>query len=279
MLGDIYSYIFLDVEPSKLMVLKQHAQSHVKVLLQHIENSFGGGIINKRLSISNIFSLFSRPKKPIEHIIVQHIHKLGYRSMREEANVILAIMVGSVELSVACTNMINLYLDSEYENVIRQLALNGDPKGDLGGYAREALRLEPPFKGVYRTASTDHNSDGLNIQKDGRVFLDIFAAGRNNQVFPEPDTVNAQRDQSGKKYIISDGISRCFGEDITVKIMTEVLRGIFAIKDVQRAPGNSGILHRFKDHERPELNYAYLDDKKFVSPWPNSLCVVYTDNA
>lgn len=56
--------------------------------------------------------------------------------------------------------------------------------------------------------------------------------------------------------------------------MTHVLRGIFAIKDIQRAPGNSGVLNRFKDHDRPELNYAYLDENKFVTPWPNSLSVV-----
>ncbi|KAJ3920728.1 linoleate diol synthase [Lentinula edodes] len=277
MLGDIYSYIFLDVELSKLMVLKERVQSHVKLLLEKIETGLGGSI-SRMLSISNILSLF-RPKKTTEHIIVQHLQKLGYTSAREQGNVLLAIMVGSVELSVACTNMVDLYLDSEYEDAIRNLALTGDKEGDLVGYAREALRLDPSFKGVYRIASSDHNSDGLNIQKDGRVFLDIYAAGRNDQVFPQPDTVNARRDQSGKTYIISDGISRCLGEDITVKIMTHVLRGIFAIKDIQRAPGNSGVLNRFKDHDRPELNYAYLDENKFVTPWPNSLSVVYTDDS
>ncbi|KAJ3859653.1 linoleate diol synthase [Lentinula novae-zelandiae] len=277
MLGDIYSYIFLDVELSKLMVLKERVQSHVKLLLEKIETGLGGSI-SRMLSISNILSLF-RPKKTTEHIIVQHLQKLGYTSAREQGNVLLAIMVGSVELSVACTNMVDLYLDSEYEDAIRNLALTGDKEGELVGYAREALRLDPSFKGVYRIASSDHNSDGLNIQKDGRVFLDIYAAGRNDQVFPQPDTVNARRDQSGKTYIISDGISRCLGEDITVKIMTHVLRGIFAIKDIQRAPGNSGVLNRFKDHDRPELNYAYLDENKFVTPWPNSLSVVYTDDS
>ncbi|KAJ3989347.1 linoleate diol synthase [Lentinula detonsa] len=278
MLGDIYSYIFLDVELSKLMVLKTNVQSHVKVLLEKIENGLGGSI-SRMLSISSLLSFFSRSKKPTEHIIVQHLHTLGYTSSHEQANVLLAIMVGSVELSVACTNMVNLYLDSEYEDVIRQLALNGDKGGELAGYAREALRLDPSFKGVYRIASSDHNADGLTIQKDGRVFLDIYAAGQNDQVFPQPDKVNARRDLTGKTYIISDGISRCFGEDITVKIMTHVLRGIFAIKDIQRAPGNSGVLNRFKDHERHELNHAYLDENKFVSPWPNSLAVVYTDDA
>ena len=60
--------------------------------------------------------------------------------------------------------------------------------------------------------------------------------------------------------------------------MTHVLRGIFAIKDIKRAPGNSGVLNRFKDHDRPELNYAYLDEQKFISPWPNSLAVVVRDS-
>jgi len=277
MIGEIYSYIFLDVEPAKLMVLQERVQNHVKVLSQCIEN--GLGFSSNRLSISGIFSLFSRAKKPEEHAVVKQLHKLGYQSSREQANTILAIMVGAVELSVAFTNMVDLYLDSPNEDDIRKLALTGDKEGVLNGYAREALRLDPPFKGVYRTASSNQTADGLAVQKDGRVFLDILAAGRNAQVFPEPETVNARRDQSGKKYIISDGISRCLGEDITVQIMSQVLRGVFAIKDLQRAPGNSGILYRFKDHDRPELNYAYLDEQKFISPWPTSLAVVYTGDA
>ncbi|KAF5387399.1 hypothetical protein D9757_005780 [Collybiopsis confluens] len=263
MLGDIYSYIFLDVETSKLMVLKERAQSHVKTLGQYVENGVGG--------------LF--PKRRSEHVIIKHLHDLGYHSSREQSNVILALMVGSVEVSVALTNMINLYLDSPFEDTIRQTALGGDIGGDLSGYAREALRLDPPFKGVYRTASDDHNTDGLTIHKHGRVFLDILAAGQNDTVFPDPETVNVKRDQSGKAYLISDGITRCLGEDVTVQIMTHVLRGIFAIKDIKRAPGNSGLLNRFQDHDRPELNYAYLDENKFVSPWPNSLAVLYTEDS
>jgi len=274
MIGDIYSYIFLDVEASKFMVLQERVQSHVKVLIQHIESGFG---ISKRLSIYGLLSLFSKSRKTEEHIVVKQLQKLGFQSTREQANTILALMIGAVELSVAFTNMTDLYLDSSNEDDIRKLALNGDKEGDLKGYAREALRLDPPFKGVYRTASADQLVEGLVIQKDGRIFLDIAAAGQNAQVFPNPETVNARRDQSGKRYIISDGISRCLGEDLTVQIMAEVLRGIFSIKDLKRAPGNSGVLNRFKDHERPELNFAYLDEKKFVSPWPNSLSVVYTD--
>lgn len=105
-------------------------------------------------------------------------------------------MVGAVELSVAFTNMVDLYLDSSNEDDIRKLALTGDKEGDLKGYAREALRLDPPFKGVYRelailillsgtnlcplgTASADQLVEGLDVQKDGRVFLDIAAAGQN----------------------------------------------------------------------------------------------------
>ena len=48
-------------------------------------------------------------------------------------------MVGSVELSVAFTNMINMYLDSPHEEEIRRFA--GDGKADLGGYARETLSM------------------------------------------------------------------------------------------------------------------------------------------
>lgn len=81
---------------------------------------------------------------------MKQLQKLGFQSTREQANTILALMIGAVELSVAFTNMTDLYLDSSNEDDIRKLALNGDKEGDLKGYAREALRLDPPFKGVYR---------------------------------------------------------------------------------------------------------------------------------
>lgn len=69
-------------------------------------------------------------------------------------------MVGSVELSVACTNMVDLYLDSEHEDAIRNLALTGDKEGDLVGYAREALS-EWKFK-IF--SSSFH--DGWNVIQD-----------------------------------------------------------------------------------------------------------------
>jgi linoleate 10R-lipoxygenase len=40
-LGEIYQFIFLDVEPAKYMVLKQKVQGHVEELSHHIKSSFG----------------------------------------------------------------------------------------------------------------------------------------------------------------------------------------------------------------------------------------------
>ena len=53
--------------------------------------------------------------------------------------------------------------------------------------------------------------------------------------------------------------------------MGQVLRAVFSLKGIQRAPEQSGKLKRFKDHERPELRWAYLDEEKKVSAWPTSL--------
>ncbi len=121
--------------------------------------------------MDTVSSLFSKSKKGEQHQLVKELHKIGH-SAREQANTILAIMVGSVELSVALTNMINMYLDSEHEDTIRRLS-STDAKSDLGGYARETLStlscnlpliyllvpccnlgLNPPFKGVYRESTS-----------------------------------------------------------------------------------------------------------------------------
>jgi hypothetical protein len=41
MLSDIYAFIFLETEKSKVMVLKKKVQAHVDALLSHIKANLG----------------------------------------------------------------------------------------------------------------------------------------------------------------------------------------------------------------------------------------------
>ncbi|KAF8074859.1 linoleate diol synthase [Lyophyllum atratum] len=287
-LGEIYSFIFLDIEASKVMVLGAKISTHVKTLLGHIKGHLGSGIINR----NSIIGIFSKPKK-VEvhhHELVKRLSAIG-GSTDEVANTILALMVGSaIELSLALTNMVNLYLGSEHEAELRNVAKTTDAKAPLDGFVYEALRLDPPLQGVYRlfnsflnsdvllipnagTATKDHTVGNLAIKKDDRVFLNVADANLDEAVFASAKTANATR--GGKGTLHGDGAFSHLGEQLTLKIMTEVLRAVFERDEVRRAPGQSGSLRRFKDYARPDLRFAYLDRNSLSSAWPTSMSIMY----
>ena len=101
-------------------------------------------------------------------------------------------------------NMINLYLGDHYEDdrkKIEELVARNDWESEslLMGYAREAMRLDPPFVGIYRTemfsyilfsinkyfwvvttgeAKENCTVAGLNVTTSDRLFLSIYDANR-----------------------------------------------------------------------------------------------------
>ncbi|KAJ7180686.1 linoleate diol synthase [Mycena filopes] len=268
MLSEIYTFIFLETEKSKTMLLKAQAQANVDSLLHHIKANLG--LASRVSMVETVTSLFSKSKKSEHHDIVKRLREIGRAS--EMANTILAIMVGSTaELSLSLINMVNLYLGSDNEEKIRSLATDSK---DLNGFAFEAQRLDPPFQGVYRVATEDVTVATRKFNKGDRVFLDIGTTNLNSNVFPDPTLVDPSRHPK-EGHLYGDGSFRYLGEALSLKIMSEVLRAVVTYKNIARAPGQSGTLKRFEDASRPDLRFAYLDDQKFASPWPTSMAVQY----
>ncbi|KAG6919504.1 hypothetical protein DXG01_005094 [Tephrocybe rancida] len=258
-LGDIYSFIFLDIEASKVMVLGAKISTDIKILLAHIKEHLGLGLIHR----NSIISIFSKNKKTEYNELVKRLGELG-GSTDELANTILALLVGStVELSLALTNAVNLYLGSEHDATIRGVAKSNDAKASLDGFVYEALS----------TATKDHSVGSLTVKEGDRVFLDVGAVNLDEAVFSSANAVNTGR--AGKNVLPGDGAFSHLGEKLTIKILSEVLRAVFSYDNVRRAPGQSGVLARFKEHSRPELAYAYIDHTSFSSPWPTSLSILY----
>ncbi|KAF9466079.1 linoleate diol synthase [Collybia nuda] len=275
-LGDIYSFIFLEIEASKVMVLEGKVRPHVRKLLMHIKNHLHGNGSNRNSVagiVGSVNAMFSKPKKTEQHELIKRLAQIG-RSGDELANTVLALMVAStVELSLVLTNMTNLYLGSEHHTAIRSLVKSVDLKTQLDGYAYEALRIDPPFQGVYRIAAKDQTIGKISVKEGDRVFLNMARANTDESVFTSAQSINVARGTKG--YLQVDSTFNHLGEGVTVKIMTEVLRAIFSLENVRRAPGQSGGLCRFKDHARPDLRFAYLDDKQYSSAWPTSMSIQY----
>jgi hypothetical protein len=272
-LGDIYSFIFLDVETSKVMTLQETVKKQIHQLLHKIKAGLSGTVGRRASIIGSISNLFSKPKTVEHREILKRLYELGH-SDDKLANTILALMVtSSVELTLATTNIVNLYLDDEHIKDIAAIAKATDKKAELDVYVLEALRLCPPFPGVYRTSSKDQTVNGKEYKKDDRVFLDTAASNVDDSVFKNPKAIDTAR--SKKDNLFADGVFNYLGEKLTLKIVGEIIRAVFSLDGVSRAPGQSGKLTRFKDETRCDISYGYLKSAQYISPWPNSMSIQF----
>jgi len=277
-LGDIYSYIFLEGDAAKQMVLGEKVKAEINKLLSHIKSHITG---IARLSgfVGSITSAFNKPAKKTGHgEILKRLTALDY-SHDELANSILAILVGStVELSLVLTNTVNLLLGSNKDSHIRTLFDDAKIAAELEGYIYEALRIDPPFKGVFRVAQKDVTVSSLSFKKGDRVFLDIAGASLEESVFHHASTIDPTRTPKSR-YLIGGGAFQTLGGDLAPKIVASVLHAILGLPNLRRGPGQSGQLNRFVDTVDPIIRYGYLSKSQLQVPWPDSLIVEYDDVA
>ncbi|GJE90952.1 linoleate diol synthase and cytochrome P450 domain-containing protein [Phanerochaete sordida] len=273
MLTEIYEFMFLDFEASKYMNMVKSVRGHVGVLLKHIKAVHSSGTLSSL--VSAFASLFVGQKDDWH----ARFAALGYDD-DTLANSILAVLVGcSVELSQALIHTVNFYLD---ENTTGQVKINGvsgsskpnEKAQELQGIALEALRLDPPFAGVYREAIAAQKVGRLSIPAGGKVFVNVSKANMDPDVFPDPASVNPNRSGRGR-YMVSDGSALCLGLDLTSKIAAEVLRAVWSFKNVRRASGQSGVLRRYKSDTMRTSNWMYLNQAQQQSPWATSMVLQY----
>ncbi|KAF7308570.1 Heme peroxidase [Mycena chlorophos] len=258
MLSEIYEFVFLDTEKAKIKVVEPKVRQHVEKLLHHIGDP--------RVSFAeNVVSLFKN-KKTGQSDLLKRLRELGRSS--ELPNMVLAVMVGATaEISLNLTNLVNAYLGSEHEQKIRSSA-------DISGFVRESVRLDPPFEGVHRVATSEATVGGTTFSKGSRVFVDIAAVSVDAACCANPTSVDPTR--KTEVYLHGDGSFKSFGDEFNVKILSEVLKAVFSYKNVARAPGQSGVLKRFVDTSRLDLRFAYMDAaSKYTTPFPSSMSIQY----
>jgi len=249
-------------------------KKQIHQLLHKIKAGLGGTVGRRPSFVGTISDLFFSKPKTVEHReILKRLHELGY-SDDQLANTILALMVtSSVELTLATTNIVNLYLDDEHIKDIAAIAKATDKKAELDVYVLEALRLHAPFPGVFRTSSKNQTVNGKDYKKDDRVFLDTAASNVDSTVFKNPEAIDTAR--STKESLFADGAFNYLGEKLTLKIVGEIIRAVFSLDGISRAPGQSGTLTRFKDETRCDISHGYLKSAQVITPWPNYMSIQF----
>ncbi|KAL4262774.1 hypothetical protein AB1N83_005934 [Pleurotus pulmonarius] len=67
----------------------------------------------------------------------------------------------------------------------------------------------------------------------------------------------------------------CPGTTYTQVVIAEMIKPIFALKNLRRAPGDAGVLPKYKDTIRETENTIYINRDGTTGPWPPSMHVVY----
>ncbi|KAI0704264.1 heme peroxidase [Cytidiella melzeri] len=276
MLAEVYEFLFLDFEHWKYIPLSEKAKSHIDALLGHIKSSYG----RPRLSIINVVTsmskLLSNSNKSIQEVLASRMSALGY-DIDTVANSVLAVLVGaSVELSQAMIHVVNTYLDvAQTPHVTLQ---GGDRQLDklesdtIEGLVLEALRLDPTFTGVLRTAKSHCKVGDQTFATGQEIFVNIAAATANADVFPEPESINPSRSPRSR-YLASDIVAKTLGSDLPTKIIAQVIRATYSYHNLRRAPAQSGVLNRFKSDVSKTSTWMYLGEDQKPSPWATSMVV------
>ncbi|KAI0059711.1 linoleate diol synthase [Artomyces pyxidatus] len=274
MITDIYSYLFLDVDPAKKMRLEAQVKEHVSQLQDHIKSNLPLSA-RGRLSVAGVVSflqqLFSGVADPRKSAFTESIADRG-ASADEVANNVLSVLVGAtVELSQSLINIVNLYVDDH--GVAAQFKANVKQSG-VDSYVHEALRIDPPFRGVYRDSLADQNVGSTPVKQGQSVFVDLAQASLDPAVFPNPQSVDTSRTPKAK-YLTGDGIARTLGQDLATKILHATLRAVFELSGLRRGPGTSGALKRYKVAGETTLCYEYLGADQLPTPWPDTMVLQY----
>ena len=185
-------------------------------------------------------------------------------------------------------NTFDLLLGTDLDASLKDLAKSSDSSA-LSGYVLESLReylstliwylsdgfkgLDGPFQGFYRVSTKDQHIGSHALEKGDRIFVDMGTANQTDKVFTRPATFDHTRSFSSA--IDGDGAIKYLSQPLTVRIISEVLRAVYAYKNIRRAPGKSGKLKRFTEGTNAQYRHAYLNNKYLVSPWPNSLTVQF----
>lgn len=327
MLKDIYTFVYTDVDKTLKIPLRDDAKEDAERLLRFIEISVTeakGGITGSVLSAAQYLVQGNTGEQ--NNAILKRFADLKSPVGETATDILSLISTASLELSQIYSHIINFFLaptePPKYGNDQAQLAAQREIYRDksvlqekiialavnyssesqtlLEGYAREALRLDPAIPGVYRVAKADVSIGDVQFVKGQRVYLDLAAIGRDQGTFTDPLEVIPTRSPALYQFLHGDSVFKTLGEDFVYGSAAGVLRAVFTLKNVRRAPGPQGTLRRFKEGlhtpfdtvtyqdgnytvtpgegPRPEM-WSYLDpeDANRVTHWATGLTILYDD--
>jgi cytochrome P450 len=101
----------------------------------------------------------------------------------------------------------------------------------------EFLRFESPVPTAGRTLNADTEMGGCPMKGGDRAVLNWAAANRDPGQFPEPDTLDFDRDNISSHVAFGAGIHRCLGNHLARREIKASIRAICALTTFESEPG------------------------------------------
>ncbi|KAG6915284.1 hypothetical protein DXG01_012306 [Tephrocybe rancida] len=237
---------------------------------------------------SAVTSLVWSPKSQPWYPFLSRLAATG-RPLDEILGNILGVAVGaSVNWAHGAVNVIDFYLDdaraTERKHIIELVNTTGPENEDLlRGYIREGMRLKPQYAGLWRKAVVDAVLDQgpglppLEVKAGDWIRGSFRNAHLDPSEFPDPTKVNPSRPTAAYNYLNGTGFHNCPGVAYSVLTITEIVKTVFRLKNVRRAPGNAGILRGFTEIVHETKSDFFIQRNGTVSAWPGSLYITYDE--
>ncbi|KAF8323352.1 heme peroxidase [Clavulina sp. PMI_390] len=327
MLREIYSFVYAEPENSLKIPLMVKARDHVANLTRLVQTAMteatGGRTKMAKTKLSGVRQLVRGSKYEYNDAILKRMASLNLPMGEAAANIVGLIATVSIELFLIYTHVVNFFLaplpppqysfdpaaleaarrlygkKKALQEAVTAVANDRSPQSlaALACFVREALRLDPAVRGLYRKAKAATKLGNQTLTKDQRLYLDLAALGNDGTIFAAPGDVNPTRPEDAYKLLQGDGAFKILGSDFVYGTAAVVLQVVFSLKNLRRATGKTGTLRRFKtiiigpadvvirDGDRYQIKpgngpraevWQYLDpeDQYRLTPWPTGLSIM-----
>ncbi|CEL56219.1 prostaglandin-endoperoxide synthase 2 [Rhizoctonia solani AG-1 IB] len=290
MMTVVFTHIFLNVEPLNGWQLRDKAKQVSAKLLGIIQGHLEAIASKGRLSFAGIKAFvtdrFYGDDDRAQAFLANLYKNKGDLTIEQLSYNVFGCMVASVSnYAQAATQVVDFYLDDskkDLKETICELSRQDTPESDrkLAGYVREAMRLSPQAPGIFRDVTTEvtlqDGEETLRLTPHNRLFVSLANSNLDPEAFENPHTVNPDRPREAYN-LFGYGMHKCMGDQFTERTMPAVIKSIFKLKNIRRAPGESGKLRSFTQDLHGTKQTMFLNAKGLVTPWPASMTIQYDE--
>lgn len=111
-------------------------------------------------------------------------------------------------------------------------------------FIEEALRMESPTQGLYRSVAVDTAIGGVPVPAGATLHIRYGAANRDERMFPDPDTVHLDRANVRRHMAFSLGEHHCPGSGLSRLEQQLALNAVLdRLPDLRLTPGRNDFRH------------------------------------